>query len=382
LQGLERGEAVAPEELLNRHADVADQLRGYLSGLQLFHRAVADPTTPLKVGAFGQELRGELGDFHVLREIGRGGMGVVYEAEQISLGRHVALKVLPFAGAIDEKQITRFKNEAQAAAQVDHPNIVPVFAIGENYGIHYFAMQLIVGQSLSQTLAELRSATSESERPATPSRSTIRGSDTSDHVRAVARLGLQAAEALHAAHEIGVVHRDVKPSNLLLDEKGKLWVTDFGVARCKTSASLTEEGQALGTMRYMSPEQAQGHVALVDHRTDVYSLGVTLYEMATLHHPFEDVADAALAFEYCRSSWYRPRYWNSSIPADFENIILKAMAETREDRYSTAHELAEDLSRFLEGEPILARRPSWTSRLGRWSMRHRKAWWVCLPACL
>lgn len=376
LQGLERGEPIAPEELLARYPHLADRLRGYLSGLKLFHHAIANPPLQaLSVGSGdnGQELVGKLGDFHLVREIGRGGMGVVYEGLQVSLGRRVAIKVLPFAAAIDEKQITRFKNEAQAAARVDHPHIVPVFAIGQEHGIHYFAMQLIGGQSLSHVLAELRSEADGGVRAVYVSHGTVRATDTLDHVQAVARMGVQAAEALHAAHEIGVVHRDVKPSNLLLDEKGKVWVTDFGVARCKTGPSLTETGQALGTMRYMSPEQAQGQTALVDHRSDIYSLGVTLYELATLRHPFEDVAEAAMAYEYCRSSVRRPRNWNGAIPVDFENIVLKAMAEGRDERYATARELAEDLGRFLEGKPILARRPSMTSRLGKWAWRHKRS---------
>src|SRR4029078_6503542 len=162
----------------------------------------------------------------------------------------------------------------------------------------------------------------------------------------ISTMGIQAAEALHAAHEIGVVHRDIKPSNLLIDEKGKLWITDFGVARCKSTADLTDTGNIVGTLRYMSPEQAQGQAALVDHRTDVYSLGVTLYELATLRHPFEDVPDASLASESARTNCRPPRYWNRSIPNDFENIVLKAMSVAREERYGTARELAEDLQRF------------------------------------
>ena len=192
-------------------------------------------------------------------------------------------------------------------------------------------------------------------------------------MRTVARMGVQIAEALHAAHEIGVVHRDVKPSNLLLDEKGKVWITDFGVARCKTSTSLTETGHAVGTMAYMSPEQAEGQQALVDQRTDIYSLGVTLYELATLRHPGEGTPDAATAFHFSRSNWRPPRYWNSSIPVDFENIVLKALAEGRDERYATARELADDLQRFLEGRPILAHRPSLSSRPTKWARRHQRA---------
>jgi tetratricopeptide (TPR) repeat protein/tRNA A-37 threonylcarbamoyl transferase component Bud32 len=377
LQGLERGEPISPEELLARNPDVADPLRGYLSGLRIFHQAAASPQEPFVESDIGRrdghDLHGDLGDFRLVREIGRGGMGIVYEGVQVSLGRRVAIKVLPFSASIDEKQIARFKNEAHAAAQVDHPHIVPVFAIGQEHGIHYFAMQFIGGKSLSDVLAHQRSQATTGTQTARGFHSAVQASRTLDHVWDVARMGHQAAEALHAAHEIGVVHRDIKPSNLLLDEKQKVWVTDFGVARCKSSTRITETGHALGTMRYMSPEQALGNAALVDHRTDIYSLGVTLYELATLRHPFEDVPDAAMAFEFGRTGWRRPRYWNQAIPVDFENIVLKAMAEGRDERYATARELADDLERFLEGKPILARRPSWTSRMGKWARRHRRS---------
>jgi serine/threonine protein kinase/Flp pilus assembly protein TadD len=377
LMGLERGEPLTPEDLLSRHPDVADRLRGYLSGLALFHNAVIKPVQPLAAisgDISGQELTGELGDFRLVREIGRGGMGVVYEGVQVSLGRRVALKVLPFSKAIDEKQITRFKHEAQAAAQVDHPNIVPVFAIGQERGIHYFAMQLIGGPSLSQLLDKWRDeADAEVAASADFPAATVRPTNTLNRVRFVAQLGIQAAQAMHAAHEIGVVHRDIKPSNLLIDEREKLWITDFGVARCKANPSLTETGHLLGTMPYMSPEQATGQGLLVDHRADIYSLGVTLYELATLRHPFEGVSDAALAFDFGRAGLRPPRHWNASVPVDFENIVLKAMAGAREDRYATARELAEDLGRFIDGKPILARRPSLTVRLSKWASRHKRS---------
>ena len=224
----------------------------------------------------GDERR--LGDFRLIREIGRGGMGVVYEASQISLGRRVALKVLPFAAVLDSRQIARFKHEAQAAAQLEHPNIVSVFAIGVERGVHYYAMQYIEGQSLDRALAEMRPAACSApdrgaggvEADVCPSTSssllTAKSTRRRDYFQTVARLGIQAAEALHAAHEHGVVHRDIKPSNLLLDADGKLWVTHFGLARCQTDATLTRTGDVVGTMRYMSPEQAMGQSALVDHR--------------------------------------------------------------------------------------------------------------------
>src|SRR5262245_30497034 len=209
-------------------------------------------------------------------------MGVVYEAVQISLVRRVALKVLPFSATVYERQIARFKNEAQAAAQVNHPHIVPVFAIGQDHGVHFFAMQLIEGGSLSELLNQWRDTADSTASAKSRASTWSHTGQAFARLKTISTIGIQAAEALHAAHEIGVVHRDIKPSNLLVDEKGKLWVTDFGVARCKSNSNLTETGSVVGTLRYMSPEQALGEAALVDHRTDVYSIGVTLYELVTL----------------------------------------------------------------------------------------------------
>jgi eukaryotic-like serine/threonine-protein kinase len=374
LLAIEHGDPISPGDLLARHPDLTDELRGYLSGLQKIHCAVApaaDRQAWVSSGPSGPTMSGELGDFRFVRELGRGGMGVVYEAEQISLGRRVALKVLPFSAAVDERQIARFKNEAQAAAQVNHPHIVPVFAIGQDHGVHFFAMQLIEGQSLSELLDQWRDTEASLISTSSPAGIRSQTGQTQGRLKTISTIGIQAAEALHAAHEIGVVHRDIKPPNLLVDENGKLWVTDFGVARCKTNSNLTETGNIVGTLRYMSPEQAQGEAALVDHRTDVYSLGVTLYELATLRHPLEDVPDAVLAIEANRSNYPPPRHWNRSIPPDFQNIVLKAMSSARDERYATARELAEDLQRFQDGRPILARRPSVASRLSRWAARHR-----------
>jgi tetratricopeptide (TPR) repeat protein len=361
LVAMEHGTPITPEELLARHPQDASQLRMYLSGLQLFHAAAAMPSTVPGISFIGGKLEPNqtIGDFLLIREIGRGGMGVVYEAEQISLRRRVALKILPFAAGHDGKQISRFKNEAQAAAQVKHPNIVPVFAVGEDSGVHFYAMQLIEGRALTSVLSEAI------ERPAP----TI--ANTTDHVRRVARLGMQAAAGLHAAHEDGIVHRDVKPSNLLVDAEDKLWITDFGLARFREHANLTQTGDVLGTMRYMSPEQALGRGALIDHRTDVYSLGVTLYELATLHHPAGDVTDAQLLFDRRRFTSRPLRDWNPHIPVDFQTIVLKAIAEFPHERYATAQKLADDLNRFLEGRPILATPPTLATRTGKWISRHR-----------
>jgi serine/threonine protein kinase/Tfp pilus assembly protein PilF len=406
LVAVERGQTIDLEELLSKYPDDAAQLRGYLSGLQLFHAAALGTKQESSISSSERvpPALEAIGDYRLIREIGRGGMGIVYEAWQVSLRRRVALKVLPFNSASDAKQLGRFKNEAQAAAQVQHPNIVPVFAVGEENGVHYYVMQLIEGQSLAGLLGAMRTGTSPSggttapnnlltqrqtghELRIGPSRSPsaaveaskgsgensqpMRANETADHIRVVARLGVQAADALHAAHEYGILHRDVKPSNLLLDDQGKLWITDFGLARCRDVHGLTQTGDVLGTMRYMSPEQALGRNALIDQRTDVYSLGLTMYELATLHHPADEVSDVQLLFDRYRPVAKPLRHWNRHIPADFQTIVLKCMAEFPHERYASARELAADLERFLDGRPILASPPGWLSRAGKWAKRRR-----------
>jgi WD40 repeat protein/serine/threonine protein kinase len=335
-------------------------------------------------------MSGNLGDFRIVREIGRGGMGVVYEAEQISLGRQVALKVLPFAAAMDAKRLQRFRSEAQAAAHLQHQHIVPVYAVGCERGVHFYAMQFIEGRTLAAVIDELRQlagqkpaagavpATTDYVPPAdatTPTavaaRSTERSACSPAFFRTTATWGLQAAEALEHAHQLGVIHRDIKPANLLVDGRGHLWVTDFGLARLGGDAGLTMTGDLLGTLRYMSPEQALGQRVPVDHRTDVYSLGATLYELLTLEPAYngrnrEEIL-RQIAFEEPRP----PRRLNRAVPAELETIVLKAMAKNPEERYATAQELADDLKRFLEDKPIKARRPSLRQRAARWARRHK-----------
>jgi serine/threonine protein kinase len=276
---------------------------------------------------------GTLGDFRILREVGRGGMGVVYEAVQISLGRPVALKVLPFAAALDARQLQRFKNEAQAAAQLHHTNIVPVYAVGCERGVHFYAMQLIDGQTLAAVIADLRQRAHEGEAPADPQQtlayvpgpcpaaaagqadtplaqalSTERPTRSLAFFRTAARLGGQAAQALEHAHQMGIIHRDVKPGNLMIDGRGNLWVTDFGLAHIQSDSKLTMTGDLLGTLRYMSPEQALGQRVVVDHRTDVYSLGATLYELLTLKPAFDGRDRQARSWRrWCSRRWPRTR---------------------------------------------------------------------------
>ena len=199
------------------------------------------------------------------------------------------------------------------------------------------------------------------------------GGEPGEYLRAAVGLAIQAAEALHAAHEHGIVHRDVKPSNLLLDGEGKLWVTDFGLARRQADPGLTRSGDLVGTLRYMSPEQAAGQSALVDHRTDIYSLGATLYELLTLEAAFPGDDGAALLRAIEKQEPRPLRQIQPKISADLETVVLKAMAKRREDRYATAAEFAEDLRRVLAGKPTIARPPTVFDRLGKWAVRHRQA---------
>lgn len=436
MAALEKGAAPSRQEFLDRHREIAGDLAVCLDGLEMVHSAAVKvrrqppPARPI-LAAVGPSQ--PLGDFQIVREIGRGGMGVVYEALQLSLGRRVALKVLPFAASLDPARLERFRNEAQAAAQLHHTNIVPIYSVGIDRGVHFYAMQLIEGQALSSSIAEMRRATGriggldpEETEPgaararrsrsnsAANSRSTKSFSPSADaaidsflsnltsssgpppviaaHVetgvphstqlssersspkaycRTVARLMQQAALALQHAHMMGVVHRDIKPGNLLLDKRNDLWVTDFGLAQFHTDAELTRTGDLLGTLRYMSPEQASGGRVVLDHRTDIYSLGATMYEVLTLEPIFAGDDRNTLLRRIVEDDPRAPRTLDRNIPLELETIVLKATAKSPADRYATAQLLADDLQRWLDDKPIMARRPALAERVRRWSRRHK-----------
>ena len=388
---LERGVRPDRDRYLARHPDLATAVSRCLDGIDLLHRGAKALTRPdpprLDTGLASGD---RLGEFEIVREIGRGGMGVVYEAMQPSLGRRVALKVLPLAAALSPKQLQRFQTEAHAAAQLHHTNIVAVHAVGCERGVHFYAMQFIDGLPLDAFIRDLRGvegraggSTSTMDlragptAPGTSRTGTVsrpgRGRET---YRSLARIVAQVADALDYAHEAGVVHRDVKPGNLLLDSKGAVWVTDFGLAQVTARAGLTQTGDVFGTLRYMSPEQAAGRRGEVDHRTDIYSLGATLYELLTLMPVFSGSDRRKLLHRVLNVDPLPPRQADRSIPPELETIVLKALAKSPTDRYATAGEMAADLRRFLEDKPILARRPTWAGRARKWVRRHPSAVWA------
>jgi serine/threonine protein kinase len=399
-----RGERPDVEEYARRYPPIAGILRRLLPAVRLMGPPGSGPAWLAPPPPEAAEALGRLGDFQLVREIGRGGMGVVYEAEQVSLGRCVALKVLPLAAALDPRQLQRFRLEAQAAAHLHHAHIVPIHSVGCERGTYYYAMQYVEGRSLAEVIAQLRQDNGAElggrqvlpptvELPAAADRlargpgvppgtaeqtadehrlATVQSVRNAAYFQTVAALGIQAAEALEYAHTMGVVHRDVKPANLLLDGQGNIYVTDFGLAQLQGDPGLTLTGDLVGTLRYMSPEQAQARRGVLDHRTDIYSLGATLYELLTLAPAYDAPDRHALLQQIAEAEPVPPRQRNTGLPADLETIVLKAMAKEPERRYASAKALADDLKRFQEHRPILARRPTALERAGKWSRRHRR----------
>jgi WD40 repeat protein/tetratricopeptide (TPR) repeat protein len=435
-----RGERPSLKEYTDRYPELADEIRELFPALIRVEQVEEIFQDRNEVEARIPPLS-QVGDYRIIREIGHGGMGVVYEAEQLSLGRRVALKVLPWQAARDRTMLERFRREARASARLHHTNIVPVFDVGQDADTQYYAMQFIQGQSLDLVMDELRrlrgrsprqrgrrsagvdpaetrltapaapdvgaglavaqslltgrfdrgqTAVPAADRPIGPDASPAGGSppvtnpDASAVMpggtqlssvesrhrvfhRAVAQIGRQAAAALAYAHARGIVHRDIKPSNLLLDTEGVVWVSDFGLASVDHDDVLTRTGDVLGTLRYLAPERFRGRG---DARADIYSLGLTIYELLVLRPAFDSPDRLALSEQIRNVDPPRPRSIDPRIPRDLETIVLKAIEKDARARYTTAEAMAEDLRRFLGDETILARRASAPERCARWARRH------------
>jgi WD40 repeat protein/serine/threonine protein kinase len=431
LERYRRGERPALTEYTARHPELAEQIREVFPALLLIEGVRSDLQPAAGAPADAESPR-HLGEYRIVREIGRGGMGIVYEAEQESLGRRVALKVLPPGFAANPRHVERFQREARAAARLHHTNIVPVFGVGEENGTHFYVMQYIEGCPLDEVLKELRqlrdasasragvapdgnpSAPPEKDSSADVARSLWNGrfraeasqgvSEAGDpdqptrideapiplrpmpgrsgkapgssgllsdpqrpYVKSVAHIGVQAADALEYAAAQGVLHRDVKPSNLLLDVWGTIWLTDFGLAKASGNVDLTRSGDVLGTLPYMAPERFQGRA---DVRSDVYALGLTLYELLALRPAFNEAGQERLIGQITSEEPPRLDRLDPQLPRDLVTIVHKAMAKDPADRYQTAGALAEDLRRFLGDRPILARRDSLPERAWRWCRRY------------
>ncbi|MCP5068102.1 MAG: serine/threonine protein kinase [bacterium] len=345
------GESPSIEEYVRRHPEHAAEIEALFPAALLVERmktGAAWPSSPAAPTRPPMPAIKRLGDYHIVRELGCGGMGMVYEAEQETLHRRVALKVLLPWAVGSAGRVERFRREAQAAANLHHTNIVQVFGVGEDDGFHYYVMQLIDGAGLDTHLAN-------HEAPFAPCEA--------------ARIGLQVASGLAHAHEQGVLHRDVKPANVLLDSDGTAWIADFGLAKVlQDPQSLTEAGDVIGTIRYMPPERFEGRS---DASGDIYGLGLLLYELLTGRPAYGDRDRGSLLRAVREGSVPSPRLLASDIPRDLETIVLKASARERSARYGSAAELAEDLENFLADRPIQARRASVFERGWRWCRRNR-----------
>lgn len=308
------------------------------------NRDGGSPSSFLEVGTRIQYI----GDYELLREIARGGMGVVYKARQVRLNRVVALKMILAGQFASPADVQRFQTEAEAAAQLDHPGIVPVFEVGQHDGHHYFSMGLVEGESLAKWIAE---------GPLPP--------------RVAADLVLRVTEAIEYAHGKGVIHRDLKPANILLDKASQPKVTDFGLAkRVQADSHLTASGQILGTPSYMPPEQAAGHIHQVGETADVYSLGAILYATLTGRPPFQADNPLDTVMQVIEREPVSPRALNPTVPFDLETICLKCLEKDRRRRYASARDLAEELRRYLDGRSILARPVGRINRAWRWCRRN------------
>lgn len=359
LRAAEAGQPPNEESLLALHPDLADDLKSFFANraalehiAQPLKGAAYDPT----LGSASGEERNEpprvryFGDYELLEELGRGGMGVVYKARQKTLNRLVALKMILSGQLASPADVQRFKQEAEAAANLDHPNITPIYETGEHEGQHYFSMKLIEGCSLSEALPKLRS-----------------------DLRMGIKLLVQSARAVHHAHQRGVLHRDLKPGNVLLDKEGIPYVTDFGLAkRVEGGSDMTRTGAIVGTPSYMAPEQANA-TKQVTTAVDVYGLGAMLYELLTGCPPFKAESPIKTLLQLMSAEPVRPRKLNDKCDRDLETIALKCLEKDPAKRYDSAAAFADDADRWLRGEPIFARKASPWIRSEKWARRHPAA---------
>ena len=356
LQAIEAGEVPNRQELLEQHPEVAAHLNAFFADFDRMDRIASplrnaaglDATSDADVTAqTALPTVRYFGDYELLEEIARGGMGIVYKARQASLNRIVALKMILRGTFASPRDVQRFRSEAEAAANLDHPHIVPIYEVGEHEGQQYFSMKFVEGTSLAK-------------HPRGEMRAEVSGL-------------LEVARAVHYAHQHGVLHRDLKPSNVLVDPHGTRFVTDFGLAKRLTDTagdhSLTEPGQVLGTPRYMSPEQAAGRKDLTV-AADVYSLGVILYERLTGQAPFIGENALTLLRQVRETEPPRPSTIRPGLDRDLETIILKCLDKDPSRRYPSAESLAEDLENWLSGRPITARPVGQTERAWRWCKRN------------
>ena len=350
MERLRQGQRPSTEEYASRRPDLAEEIRELFPTIALTERLKARRAQSSGGRAtLGPAQPERLGDFRLLREIGRGGMGVVFEAEQESLGRRVAVKVLPRQVLLDEKHLKRFEREARIAAHLHHTNIVEVFGVGEQDGFHYYVMQYIDGVGMDAViprLAKLARQEELSQPPPAPAPEATPPAENSlpdavsrrllgegagldpgvrlgrSYWQSVARIGFQAASALDYAHNQGVLHRDIKPANLLLCADGTVWLADFGLAKAAQSEDVTLSRDIVGTLRYMAPEQLRG---LTDQRSDLYSLGLTLYELLALRPAYEETNQSRLMQRITQGPPPTPGAASLGIPRDLETIILKAI---------------------------------------------------------
>ncbi|MCI0463305.1 MAG: serine/threonine protein kinase, partial [Gemmataceae bacterium] len=384
LQAVDGGATPDREALLRAHPDLTEELQAFFAGEDEaagLAQALL-PDTPRHPGENADphltlgpdeatewpawQLGQQLGDYELLEAVAQGGMGVVYKARQLSLNRVVAVKMIRARQLASGTEVERFRREAEAVAQLDHPNIVPLYEVGAHAGQHFFTMKWMEGGCLAERLrTQPRPAASGNGiRSQTPEAASAYG------VRAAARLVMTVARAVHYAHQRGILHRDLKPANILLDGHGEPHVTDFGLAkRIEGDRHLTQSGAIVGTPSYMSPEQAAGETRQLTTATDTYALGAILYELLTGRPPFVAESPLDLLILVRTQEPTPPSRLQPNLARDLETICLKCLEKEPAQRYATAEALADDLHRYLTGEPILARGTGWWEHGRKWAKR-------------